>query len=160
VHTSFALIALAAGLAIFTITKGTTLHRVIGYTYVVSMLSLNLTALTIYRLFGGFGPFHVLAIISLITLAFGFIPAYTKRPKQAWLNRHYELISWSYVGLIAAAASEILTRIPLIDRSPMLFGTTVFAASALVVSLGAFIIYRKRGTVVPKVLAMLRDRSP
>ena len=158
VHTSFAVIALAAGLAIFTVTKCTTLHRVIGYIYVGSMLSLNLTALTIYRLFGGFGPFHALAIMSLITLGAGFLPAFTKRPQRAWLYRHYEWISWSYVGLVAAAASEFLTRAPFIDQSGTAFAAAVVVASALVVFVGASIIYRKRQTVVSQVLARLRAR--
>jgi len=159
VHTAFATIALGAGLAIFTIAKGTKLHRVIGYIYVLSMLSLNLTALTIYRLFGGFGPFHVLAIVSLITLAAGFIPVFTKRPKQTWLYRHYEWILWSYVGLVAAAASEFLTRAPVIDRSGAAFAAAVFVASTLIIFIGASIIYRKRQAVVSRVLAMLRARA-
>jgi uncharacterized membrane protein len=146
-------------LAIFTIAKGTGLHRVIGYIYVLSMLGLNLTALTIYRLFGGFGPFHVLAIISLITLAAGFIPAFTKRPKQIWLYRHYEWILWSYVGLVAAAASEVLTRVPFFDRSTVGFALAVLLASSVIIFIGASTIYRKREKVVSRVLDMLRTRA-
>jgi len=160
VHTAFATISLAAGLAIFTIAKGTKLHRVIGYIYVLCMLGLNLTALTIYRLFGGFGPFHVLALISLITLAAGFIPAFTKRPRQVWLYRHYEWILWSYVGLVAAAASEVLTRAPIIDRSATGFALAVLLASSVIIFIGASIIYRKREEVVSRVLALLRARAP
>jgi uncharacterized membrane protein len=159
VHTAFATIALAAGLAIFTIAKGTNLHRVIGYVYALSMLGLNLTALTIYRLFGGFGPFHVLAVISLTTLVAGFIPAFTKRPKQVWLYRHYEWILWSYVGLVAAAASEVLTRVPFFDRSATGFAFAVLLASTVIIFIGASVIYRKREEVVSRVLALLRARA-
>jgi uncharacterized membrane protein len=158
-HTAFALIALATGLAIFTIAKGTRLHRVIGYVYVISMLGLNLTALTIYRLFGGFGPFHALAIASLVTLAAGFIPVFTRRPKGTWLHRHYEWILWSYVGLVAAACSELITRLPVFDSSGPVFGAAVFVASTLVVLGGAAIIYRKREAAISRMLAMLRARA-
>lgn len=157
-HTALATIALGSGLAIFTVAKGTKLHRAIGYLYVLSMLGLNLTALMIYRLFGGFGPFHVLAMISLITLVAGFVPVFTKRPKKTWLHRHYEWILWSYVGLVAAAASEFLTRVPLFDRSAAGFTAAVVIASSLIVFIGATIIYRKRQDVISRVLAMLRSR--
>ena len=82
IHTALAVIALAAGLAIFTITKGTKRHRAIGYIYVICMVGMNLTALMIYRLFGRFGPFHVFAVVSLVTVMMGFIPALTKRPTR------------------------------------------------------------------------------
>jgi hypothetical protein len=39
------------------------------------MLFLNLTALSIYHLFGRFGPFHVASVISLATICAGFVPA-------------------------------------------------------------------------------------
>ena len=64
----------------------TNLHIKIGYTYAISMLILNVTALMIYDLFGGFGPFHVFAVISLATLIAGLIPAYLKKPEGKWLE--------------------------------------------------------------------------
>ncbi len=35
-----------------------------------------------------------------------------KRPRKTWLGRHYYCMGWSYVGLWAATASEIVTRVP------------------------------------------------
>ena len=134
IHTALAVIALASGIAIFTITKGSTRHRMIGYGYVVSMVGLNVTALMIYRLFNRFGPFHVLAVISLITLATGFVPAFTKRPKSGWLDQHYRGMLWSYVGLVAAAASECLTRIPFFSRSGWTFAIAVLIASGVIIN--------------------------
>jgi len=159
IHTSFAVLALTAGLAIFVIAKGTTLHRIIGYVYVVSMLVLNLTALTIHRLFDGFGPFHAFALASLLTLAAGFVPVYTKKPKNSWLDLHYEFILWSYVGLIAAGASEFLTRAPVIHDSGLAFGAAVFVASAVVIGTGAFFIRRRRQAVMSYVLDMLKTHA-
>lgn len=36
----------------------------------------------IYRLFGGFGIFHVFAIVSLLTLLAGMYPILTRKGKQ------------------------------------------------------------------------------
>jgi uncharacterized membrane protein len=75
VHIALAVAALASGLAVALLPKGTRRHRLLGRVYVASMLGLNLTALAIYNLFGVFGPFHVAALISLATVAAGWVPA-------------------------------------------------------------------------------------
>jgi uncharacterized membrane protein len=154
VHTALASVALLAGLAIFSIAKGTRLHRAVGYVYVLCMLGLNLTALTIYRLFDGFGPFHYFAIASLITVMAGFLHVFTRRPRETWLYHHYAWILWSYVGLVAAAVSEVLTRAPLIDASGARFAAAVFIGSAVTLAIGGAIIHRKRDRVVAKVQSM------
>lgn len=110
-HTLTAISALALGPAVFFRKKGTRLHKQLGYSYVASMVLLNATALSIYDLFDGFGVFHYAALISLATLLMGFIPAFRKRP-QNWLEWHYKGMTWSYVGLSAAAVAETLTRLP------------------------------------------------
>ena len=127
---------------------GTQLHRVIGYLYVASMLGLNVTALLIYRVFGTFGPFHVLAVISLATVVAGLLPAFFKRPPGKWLRRHYEGICWSYVGLLAATAAEIAVRLPFVQGFGLAFGIATFVASFVVVFIGAFVLYRYRDQVL------------
>src|SRR5688572_32746545 len=111
-HTIAALAALVAGVAVLLTRKGTRRHRQLGWTYVVSMLLLNGTALLIYRLFGRFGPFHVGAVCSLVTVVAGTAAALGARRARARgnameraraLERHYEWMTWSYVGLVAAA---------------------------------------------------------
>lgn len=151
IHIAFGVIAIAVGLVIFRINKGTQLHRVLGYLYVVAMLGLNGTALLIYRVFGTFGPFHVLAIISLATLVAGWLPAYFKRPPDKWLRRHYEYICWSYIGLLAATAAEIAVRLPFARGSGVAFATATFVASFIVVFIGAFLLYRYRDQVLAGV---------
>ena len=158
IHTALAVIALAAGLAIFTITKGTKRHRAIGYIYVICMVGMNLTALMIYRLFGRFGPFHVFAVVSLVTVMMGFIPALTKRPTHKWLEQHYNWILWSYVGLVAAAASEILTRAPIFNRSTAGFAIGVAVATVVIVFIGASMIYRRKEAIISHMLESLRAR--
>lgn len=63
--------------------KGTRRHHQIGLVYAVSMLGLNATAFLIYRLFGGFGAFHVAALLSLLTIFAGLLPAVRRRPRRS-----------------------------------------------------------------------------
>lgn len=144
VHVAFGVLALVFGLMVFCVVKGTRFHVVLGYLYVASMLGLNITALLIYRLFGHFGPFHVLAVISLLTLLAGWWPAYVKRPAKLWLARHYELMCWSYGGLVAATVAEFAVRLPFIKGVGAAFALTTFVSSSITVAIGAFILYRFR----------------
>jgi uncharacterized membrane protein len=65
-HIASAIVAIVAGLVILLTKKGTRRHRQISYCYVTTMLILNLTALSIYRLTGRFGPFHYAAVLSML----------------------------------------------------------------------------------------------
>ena len=159
-HTIAALASLLAGAAVLLTAKGTRRHRQLGWTYVVSMLLLNGTALLIYRLFGRFGPFHVGAVFSLVTVVAGTAAAVGSRRARARRNpvdraraleRHYQWMTWSYVGLAAAAVSEIATRMPALRPRPgqgMAFGITVAVATLLVVAVGARLIRRRRSALL------------
>lgn len=81
VHLLFAIAALASGLFIVLRRKGTRTHRRVGRVYALSMIGLNVTALMIYRLTGTFGPFHVAALVSLLTIVGGVLPALRRRPR-------------------------------------------------------------------------------
>ena len=111
-HVAFGIASLALGAAVLSSTKGTTVHRALGALYVLCMFALYVTALTIYRAFGGFGVFHVLTVINLPILLAGFAAVLLKLPRGRWLRYHYYLMAWSYVGLWAATATEIAVRIP------------------------------------------------
>jgi hypothetical protein len=109
------------------------------------MVLLNVTALAIYRLTGAFGPFHVAAILSLASVTAGIIPAVRRKPAATWVERHYWWMTYSYLGLLAAAVAEVVTRVPGID-----FWWTVVIASAAVFVVGAPIIRRRaRTTIAP-----------
>lgn len=156
IHTVTALTALVAGAAVLLTRKGTRRHRQLGWTYVVSMLLLNGSALLIYRLTGRFGPFHVGAIFSIVTVVAGTAAALGARRARAHrsavdraraLERHYQWMTWSYVGLLAAAVSEIATRVPALRPRPgqgLAFGVTVAVCTLLVVAVGAQLIRRHR----------------
>ena len=111
VHLIFSVLALIFGTIVLVLKKGTLVHKRIGYLYTVSMLGLLVTAFMIYHLYGKFGIFHWLAIVSTITLIMGILPMWLKRPKN-YLDYHLKSMFWSVFGLYAAFAAETLVRIP------------------------------------------------
>ena len=137
VHLLASMIALAMGTQVLWMDKGTQLHRQIGYVYSASMLVVIITAFSIYRLFGGFGVFHILAIVSFVTLLAGMVPVLLKKPRNNYMSLHFSFMYWSVIGLYAAFVSEMLTRIP---ESPF-FGMVGFAT--LVVMIIAQILFFK-----------------
>ena len=132
-HTLLAVAALVLGGVVVGLPKGGRRHRTLGLAYAIAMLLVNVTALMIYRLFGTFGPFHWAALISLATLAAGWIPVRRRGP--GWLVRHAYFMAWSYVGLLAALAAEITSRVPGWD-----FGRSVMFSSLAVFVLGGIAI--------------------
>lgn len=111
-HFAFAVLAMLAGTAVLFLKKATKLHIRVGYAYVFAMLGVNLTAFLIYRLFGGFGVFHIAAIVSLLTMAGGMFPLLFKTKSKKRFYFHFMFMYWSVMGLYAAFVAETLTRIP------------------------------------------------
>ncbi len=147
------MVALTSGCVVIVMKKGGPRHRFLGTIYAGSMLGLNGTALMIYRLFGGFGPFHVLALLSLVTVVAGMAAVLRRRPRKNWLEHHAYWMTWSYVGLVAAAVAEITTRVP---EAP--FWWMVFASTFIAVGIGRYLIKSR----VPGVIEAMRTggRSP
>jgi uncharacterized membrane protein len=154
-HTGTAIVALIAGATTLLTRKGTRRHRQIGWLYVASMILLNASALFIYRLFGGFGPFHVGAIFSLVTVVVGVTAAVGARRhgiardpvgRAQGIERHYFWMSFSYAGLAAASVAEAITRLPALRPAPekgAAFGLAVGISSLVVILVGAAIIRRR-----------------
>lgn len=148
IHLLLAVLAIIIGSAILLSPKGTRRHRQTGHKYVFAMLGLNVSALMIYRLFGYFGPFHWAALFSLATLLAGVIPARKRKPRGGWLFLHANMMAWSYIGLLAAAVSEVSTRY--LDYP---FGKTVLLSSCLVFLAGGLVIGRKIPTTTGRMSA-------
>ena len=126
-HTACGALALLLGVWIFLTEKGTRRHLRIGWAYVGSMACLNGSALVIYRLTGGFNMFHALAIFSLTTVGIGVAQVRWRYRPPNWLWRHYQYMSWSYVGLLAATCNEAFVRVPLLIG---IVGSTTTRAAA------------------------------
>jgi len=111
-HFILAMVALFTGPVVFRREKGTRVHRILGYVYVLSMLCVNISALTMYKLSGGFNLFHFFAITSLITIVPGWLCAVAARVRKdpRLINPHYFFMSWSYYGLLAAFISQVATQ--------------------------------------------------
>lgn len=146
IHLASAICALAVGGVVVARPKGTRSHRWLGRVYVVSMVVLMATAFSIYRLFDGWGVFHWLAVVGALTLAGGYGAVRLRRRLSGWLDLHYHLMGYSYVGLLAAAGAEAAVRIP-----GAVFGWAAGGTSVVVVAAGAWIIHTRAARVLDRV---------
>ena len=147
-HAALAVASLILGAMVVMQRKGGPRHRLLGYLYAGALLLVNLSALSVYEEASGLGPFHILALVSLATLSGGFIPAFRRWPRDSWLEVHAYFMSWSYVGLVAAGAAQMATKLA---GSGVL---QVAAPTALVVSVGAILIHRR----IPRILSGFNRR--
>ena len=147
-HLIVSCLALIAGTWVITTQKGTAIHRKVGYFYVATMIAVNGTSFAMYRLFGGFGVFHVAAIISSITLICGIVPAILRKPEKSWVSLHFGFMYWSVMGLYAAFVAEVFVRIP-----QMKFFSMVGIGTGVVMIIGAivFVMYKKRWEKIEKM---------
>ena len=140
-HVTIALLAIVIGMLVILSRKGTRRHRWLGRGYVCAMVAVNVSAFLIYELYGGFGLFHWMALISLLTVLIGYIQVRLRGP--GWKVKHAYFMSGSYVGLIAALAAETLTRTPWLP-----FFGAVAVASISVIVLGILLMFR----LIPRLL--------
>lgn len=112
VHLVAGIISLITGGLVIVLKKGTIVHKRVGYVYVVSMAILLVSSFGIYRLFGKFGLFHFLSLISTFSLLAGMLPMFKKVRTPKDYETHFKRMYWSVVGLFAAFAAESFVRIP------------------------------------------------
>jgi uncharacterized membrane protein len=140
-HVGAALAAILLGLAVIVSPKGHALHRFLGLAYAFCMLTSCCGALLLYRMTGHFGLFHFFALMCLVYVVLGLTEAILRRPN--WLRRHLTWMGWSYLGLLAAAATEVLIRLRLLPR---LSATETFifggAMSVIITAIGAALMPR------------------
>jgi uncharacterized membrane protein len=141
VHTVFGILALISGAVTLVLPKGGGRHRGFGYSYAACMVLLNGTSFLIYKMLGHFGPFHALALVSLVTLATGLLPALRRQPRGEWVARHYRGMSHSYIGLCAATLAEVGIRLPLVREHGLSIPATV-VATIVAVFVGNFLLSR------------------
>lgn len=149
-HLALAAFGLVAGAIQLIRRKGDRVHRALGYAYVYGMIIANATALTMYRFTGSFNAFHAGAIVNLVCIIAAMIPV-LRTPRAAdWKAQHYRWMASSYVGLAAAASTELAVRVlPLGSRSAVWL---VAGVAVLVVSVvGSILIRRNRPADSPRV---------
>jgi uncharacterized membrane protein len=113
-HAVAALAAILLGLTVILLPKGRALHRLLGLAYIFSMLTTCISALLLYRMTGHFGLFHFFAMVSLIGVIMGLVQPIFRQPD--WTRRHLIWLAWSYLGLLAAAATEAAVRLPMLKH--------------------------------------------
>ncbi|WP_116127549.1 DUF2306 domain-containing protein [Lewinella sp. IMCC34183] len=149
IHTTFSLTALLTGGYVFLNAKGTRSHVRVGKIYVLSMLILIITSMFIYDFFGGFGVFHIMALVSLVTMSMGMVYALFLRHRRKWLAHHYMWMCFSYVGLVMAGGSHLFGVFP---DWPSWLRMVLFWV--LPYGLGSYLIYTNR----KRILSEVRDR--
>lgn len=147
IHTLASVLALVFGTWVLFAKKGDKRHKQMGYAYTASMAVLLVTSFFMYNLFGGFGIFHVFAIVSSVTLIAGMVPILLKKPKY-YISLHFNFMYWSVIGLYGAFLAETLTRIPpmvIQDKEILpLFFNLVGVAVFIVMGFGYYFIFRKK----------------
>ena len=110
VHVGAAVIALVLGAVVLAMRKGTTRHRIVGGCYAGALLMVNLGALTLSGGSGRFGPFQVLAIISLSTLLAGLVPMRLLPRTTGVIAAHGITMGFSYAVAIFGSIDRAMRR--------------------------------------------------
>jgi len=109
-HTVLAMFCIATGLIQFPRPKGGPVHRARGYAFVYGMLVADGAAMLVYQFTGQFNIFHAGAMVNFILVVLAIVPLLRSPRPANWKLHHYSFIAWSYVGLIAAAVTEVVVR--------------------------------------------------
>jgi uncharacterized membrane protein len=164
-HTVVALVALICGLVALGRSLEISSKTRLGQVYLVTTLVTAVTALGIFH-HGGFGPPHVLAVLTLVALAVGTVAGRSALFGRA--SRYVEAVSYSSTILfhMIAGVTESSTRLPagapLIASpdAPLLEGIQLALLAAFLVGV-TFQVRRLRAQAPPghsRAIAT-RDRS-
>jgi len=159
IHVAVAILCIAVGLIQFLRPKRGAGHRARGYLYVYAMLVTDGTAMLVYQFTGHFNAFHVGAIANLICIVCAVVPLLRSPRPANWRMTHYTFISWSYVSLMSAGATNIVGRLlPVTTRAQVEWIALVLS---LVMMMIAYILIRKYRPLpdAPMVSAKLAEQS-
>ena len=106
-HVVAAAAALALGLGVLARRKGDGWHVGLGRAYVVAMLAVSVPVLFVYEMTGGPGPFHLLAVVSLLTTGLGWSAVRRRRPSRTRVAAHGTFMVWSWVGVVTAGLAQL-----------------------------------------------------
>jgi uncharacterized membrane protein len=111
IHTLISLVAVATGFYILAREHEISPRNPLGKTYLVATFLTAATGLGIFH-HDGFGPPHVLSILTLIAVAVGTVAATTRLYGRA--SRYVQAVSYSVTLLfhMIPAFTETLTRVP------------------------------------------------
>lgn len=156
-HTGACLIALLAGAWNLALPKGTPMHRMVGSTYVWSMIVLNLSVFAIYKFdIARFAPFHAgphvfgffhwLAVAALVLVLTGYYAA-RHQDRAFWAYVHPVMMLLSYYDLVGGFINEVFLRID--------FLRAIARASAKGASFGAPVIGMAQTAAMAATLVLI-----
>ena len=119
IHTAISLIAVLSGAIALISNKKISGANAIGKIYIVTTILTCLTAFGIYQ-HGGFGPGHVLAIITLVVLILAMAAGDGKRLGSSSLYISTVAFSFTFFLHLVPGISETATRLPV--GAPMATG--------------------------------------
>lgn len=114
-HVVAATTALVLAVLVLWLAKGTSRHRALGLAYVCALTTGNFAALLVRQQSGAVGPFHLLAVVSLLTITGGLATA--PRRRHGSVTAHARFMLWSVLGLTAAGLAQ-LTNAALPGQKP------------------------------------------
>ena len=162
VHTALGTLALATGAVVLARPKGGRWHVRIGKVYVGAMLVLCVASFGLRDstpLFQGLGPFHVAALVSLVTVSAGAWTAWRRRP--GWVAGHLQWMAWSYIGLVMATGGHVARPVFLVFRDVGLpAGVAIALSIAVVWGLPPLVGSRMIAARVPAWLALEQRPAP
>ena len=143
IHAILAVLCIVIGAVQLVRPKGGAGHRARGYAYVYAMLIVDGTALSIYLATGQFNVLHVGAIANLICIVVAMVPMLCNPRPWYWKYLHYYWITWSYVGLMSAAAVQLVIRMNP-SRTAGQGWVMTFVATIAVSAIGYIVIRKNR----------------
>ncbi|WP_310497001.1 DUF2306 domain-containing protein [Sandarakinorhabdus sp.] len=147
-HLTAVLIAMPLGFHQLTRPQGTPAHALLGRIYIAAMLIANIGALASFRPETRFIPFHILAIVSLVTMATGMwaLRRWLMLRNPAHLRTHKIQMAFSWIGLMMAGASQVLTnnRFGIVEGfTPTTFWVSVVGLNLAMYALGSWWVFRR-----------------
>jgi len=156
IHTAISLVAVFCGFWALARDKEISAHNRLGRTYLVTTLLTAVTGLGIFQ-HGGFGPPHVLSILTILALAVGSAAAF-KGSFGRW-SRQAQVVCYSITMLfhMIPGFTETLTRLPpgqpLLPNAEAPGFRPIYATLFLLFAVGVFFQLRRLRAAAGKPLA-------
>lgn len=149
-HFISATLGLILGLGILFLKPGSRVHKISGYIFIPTLITVNISALFIHEMGMMFGPFHFLIPFSLLSLFFGIRPFLVKMERTKKLKQHIAGMVGASLGLWAAFCAELLARTPSLNQFLFSFGANTFWIGTIEGFFFAFLF----AFVISKVISM------
>lgn len=109
-HVAAACAGLALGLVVLVRRKGGSWHVALGRLFLASMALVNLPVLVRYEDTGRPGPFHLLAVVSLLTTTLGWLSMRGRPRGRSAIAAHASFMTWSWIGVATAGLAQLGNR--------------------------------------------------